>query len=321
MATPLTLLRGLLPRTTAAGSSLVTTIEHAATPADVIDATVPLGSLERAFRSPHLGCVVVEDRAAGRLGLVTRARFHATVAGDLGYGRALLSRAQVADVVDWAPLVLDREVGVVEAALTMTSRTVDRRYDPVLVRADAWCVATPDDVVRALSALLAASLLRDDLTGLPNASHVELDIAERLARTAGTPHRVVLLVLRLEGLDRVRAGVGDAPADEIVRRAAGHVRAGAPAGWDVGRTADGELSLLGFLPGSVPQQAMAEYVDGLQRTLASTFPPVPAGETVVHLRSAAVLSQGRDDEPAELLTRARRRLGVPVPRQRPAAAG
>ena len=171
MPTDLNLLRHLLPRVDALGSTQVPTLERTATPAEIIDAGHPVARLERAFRSPHLDSVLVHRVADDRMGLVTRSAFFASLSGDLGFGRALLARGVVADVADWQPLVLDGGAGVVEAALALTERSDDRRYDPVVVRCAEWKLAAPADVVRALMALLAVRSLVDEPTGLAYGAH------------------------------------------------------------------------------------------------------------------------------------------------------
>lgn len=309
MPTDLSLLRHLLPRTTDAGTSLATTVGEAATPAEIMDADLPLARLERAFRTPHLDSVALHGADDDRIGLVTRSRFFASVSGELGFGRALLARGVAADVADWSPLVLDAATGVVEAALAVTSRAEESRYDPVLVRSAEWRIAAPADLIRALTSQLAVRTLQDDVTGLPNLAHVRAAAADRLARAAGTAHRVALVVLRVDPLDVARAEQGGTGADELARRAAAHLRAAALPGWDVGRTGDAEFGVVGTLVGPLGAPDAAAALDRVQTSLAGTL-RTPSGP--VALRSAAVCSGRGTGRADDLLASARRRLASPV---------
>ncbi len=316
----LSLLRHLLPRTSHAGSSLPTTVEQAATPAQIMDADLPLARLERAFRTPHLDCVAVHDAEQDRMGLVTRSRFFASVSGELGFGRALLARGVTADVADWSPLVLDRTTGIVEAALAVTRRSEDRRYDAVLVRAAEWRVAAPSDLIRALTSLLAVRTLRDEATGLANLAQVRLELADRLARAARTPHRVAVVVLRLDTGDAMRPEHDDAVADALVAQAAAHLRAATPSGWDLGRTGGREFALVGTLAGPIASGPAAEALDGVQAVLATSL---RVGATTARLRSAAICSPQGAGDADDLLDGVRRRLAgaVPTPARRLEPAG
>ncbi|WP_199422950.1 hypothetical protein [Actinotalea solisilvae] len=235
---------------------------------------------------------------------MTRTRFFGSVSGELGFGRALLARGVAADVADWSPLVLDAATGVVEAALAVTARAEESRYDPVLVRSAEWRIAAPSDLIRALTSLLAVRTLQDAGTGLANLAHVRAAAADRLARSAGSAHRVALVVLRLEPL----GGAPFAPSDDLVRRAATHLRAATPPGWDLGRTGDAEFGLVGTLVGPVAAPDAAAALDRVQASLAATF-ATPSGP--VALRSAAVCSGRGAGRADDLLDAARGRLAAP----------
>ena len=310
MPTDLNLLRHLLPRVDALGSTQVPTLEQTATPAEIIDAGHPVARLERAFRSPHLDSVLVHRVADDRMGLVTRSAFFASLSGDLGFGRALLARGVVADVADWQPLVLDGGAGVVEAALALTERSDDRRYDPVVVRSAEWMVAAPADVVRALMALLAVRTLGDEPTGLANRAQVDLHVRDRMGRVAGTAHRVALLALRLDEDGIPQEYDGATTTERLLAAAAAHLRAAAPPGWDVGRTGEHEFALVGTVPGPVASASAAAALDDLQTHLATTLRLGDPHGATGRLRSAAVCTPPGGGDPQALLRSARRRLGV-----------
>lgn len=320
MPTDLNLLRHLLPRVDALGSTQVPTLERTATPAEIIDAGHPVARLERAFRSPHLDSVLVHRVADDRMGLVTRSAFFASLSGDLGFGRALLARGVVADVADWQPLVLDGGAGVVEAALALTERSDDRRYDPVVVRSAEWKLAAPADVVRALMALLAVRSLVDEPTGLANRAQVDLHVRDRMGRVAGTAHRVAVLALRLDEDANPQEHDG-VTGESLVAAAAAHLRASAPVGWDVGRTGDHDFALVGTVHGPVASAAAAAALDDLQTHLATTLHVgAPHAAATGRLRSAAVCTPPGGGDPQALLRSARRRLGARREERHPVTA-
>lgn len=321
MPADLDLLRPLLPRLDALGSTPVPTVEHVATPAEIMDADHPVARLERAFRTPHLVSVLVHRVADDQVGLVTRPAFFASLSGDLGFGRALLARGVVADVADWNPMVLDGGTGVVEAALALTARTGDRRYDPLVIRSAEWRLAAPADVVRALMALLAVRTLVDEPTGLANLAQVDLQVRDRMRRVAGTPHRVAVLTLRLDEDGDPHDEDGVTTTESLVVAAATHLRATAPPGWDLGRTGKREFALVGTVSGPVAAASVAAGLDDLQQLLATTVRTGFRRTATGRLRSAAVCSPPGGGDPAALLRSARRRLlgrhlerhPVPVP--------
>lgn len=313
MLADLYLLRSLLP---APKGVPVTRVEQLATPVDLIDAHLPLARLERAFRSPHLVCLAVEGDDDG-VGMVTRARYLAAAAGDLGFGRALLARATVADVTEWAPTVVDPDLGIVEASAVVTARQEERRFDPMLVRSAQWGVVFPVDLVRALTSQLAVSTLRDELTGLGSlmAAHVELD--ERRRRAAGTPHHVAVVLVRLDGVNELRAAAGDAAADAVLASAADHLRDRCPEGWVPSRVGPTDLLLVGTLAGPLDAAGAMAALTPVERAVAGFRAP-DAPE--VRWRSAGVCSVPGGAAPDALLRAVRRRLAPPSNRQRGTAA-
>lgn len=319
MPADLDLLRHLLPRLNALGSPPTPTLDHAALPAEIMDAGHPVARLERAFRTPHLDSVLVHRVAEDEVGLVTRSAFFASLSGDLGFGRALLARGVVADVADWNPLVLDAEVGIVEAALELTGRSGERRYDPVVVRSAEWKVAAPADVVRALMALLAVRTLVDEPTGLANLAQVNLQVRERMRRVAGTAHRVAVIALRLDQDALPTEPHGCTPDESLVAAAVAHVHAAAPPGWDLGRTGERELVLVGTVPGPVASGSAAAALDDLQTHLATTLRTGGPHAATGRLRSTAVCSPPGGGDTDGLLRSARLRLGGRSVERRPVA--
>jgi diguanylate cyclase (GGDEF)-like protein len=297
----LALLTQRLPRVTAAGTTMATAVEHVARPVDVVDATLPLAGLERAFRSPDLSCVAVRGLGDGEIGLVTRRRFLDCLSGRLGFGRALLARGLTADITDWSPLIVDPDAGVLEVALAAMERPEDRRYDAVLVRSPAWQAASASDLVVSLSTLLAVRTLHDPLTTLANRPFLLHQLRDRCARMKGTPHRVAVIQVDVIGFSGLNATLGHFAGDAVLTTLAAHVRRNVPPGWDVGRTGADEVTAVGTVLGPVPDDDAAFAVGVTRTALATALPHVAlAGHSPVQLRAGAVFSTPGGGKPDRL---------------------
>jgi hypothetical protein len=178
--------RGALRGFTAVARPTVETLAH---PIEVVDVTMSVARLDELFRPVDVASVAVLDIAhPDVVGLITRERFMASMSGRLGYGRAVLARKTIEQITDWQPLVVDPYALVSEAAITAMSRTTERRYDDVLVRAHVWSVVSTSDLVRSLSTVLAVRSLHDSLTGLANRDLVLRRLpAPALRRRGGHP--------------------------------------------------------------------------------------------------------------------------------------
>lgn len=297
----LVLLTQRLPRVTAAGTTMATTVGHVARPVDVVDATLPLAGLERAFRSPDLGCVAVRGLGEADVGLVTRRRFLDCLSGRLGFGRALLARGLTADITDWSPLVVDPDAGVVEVALAAMERPEDRRYDAVLVRSAAWQAASASDLVVSLSTLLAVRTLHDPLTTLANRPFLLHQLRDRCARMQDTPHRVAVVQVDVVGFSAVNTELGHVAGDRVLTALATHVRRNVPPSWDVGRTGADELTAVGTVLGPVSDDDAASAVGVTRTALATTLPHTAlADDRLVRLRVGAVFSRPGGGKPDRL---------------------
>ncbi|MGP7959411.1 hypothetical protein ACTVCO_01170 [Sanguibacter sp. A247] len=128
-----------------------------AVPIDVVDATTLYPVVAEIFRSEHVTSIAVARRDdPGRVGLISRERHTAVSAGTLGYGRALLARRQVGEVVDWEPLAVPQAMPVVEVVRRAMARTEARRFDDVVVYDVVWRVVTVPTLVRALADVVTA---------------------------------------------------------------------------------------------------------------------------------------------------------------------
>lgn len=123
-----------------------------AVPIDVVDATTLYPVVAELFRSEHVTSVAVcRSDSPSSVGLISRDRHTAVSAGTLGYGRALLARRQVGEVVDWRPLVVAQTMPVVEVVRRAMGRPEARRFDDVVVHGTVWQVVTVPTLVRALA--------------------------------------------------------------------------------------------------------------------------------------------------------------------------
>ncbi len=302
--TDLALLTQRLPRVTAAGSTMATVVGHLAVPVEVLEHDAPIARLERAFRSPHLARVAI--RRGDEIGLLTRTRFHAALAGRLGFGRALLARRTVAQIADWRPLVAHPEASVLRVALAAMDREPERRFDDVLVSAADWRVASATELVLSLSTLLAVGSLNDGLTALANRAYLLHQLRERCAATAGTPHRVALVAIDVAGFRRINAELGHGAADGVLVAAAASLMRALPAGWDLGRTGDDEFTAVGSIPGPVDDERASAFLESVRRAIG---PDVAGpGGAQIPLRRGVVCSAPGGGHPEALFHAVHERL-------------
>ena len=302
----------LLPRVTAAGSSAPTTVEELAQPVEVVDADLPVGRLEAAFRSPHLRCVAVQDGRDGRIGLVTRPRLLAAMVGPFGFGRALLTRRTTRQLTDWAPLIADPWSSVLDVALTAMSRPADRRYDEVLVSSGAWSVVSASDFVQALSTRVAVSTLHDPLTTLPARALVMHRLRQLCGDARSTRARVAVIQLDIKAFGALNTAHGHVRADALLTTVAERLRGATPRGFEVGRTGGDEFTVTGSLFDDVDDRdakAQLERVSSILIGAVDAIRPQPGTEVV--LRSACTYSPpgGADADDLFWAVQARMRAG------------
>jgi len=305
-----TLLAHRLPRVTAAGSTLATTVGPVSRPVDVVDGDLPMANLERAFRSPDLACVAVRPTGSGEaVGLITRRRYEGALSGRLGFGRALLARGVAADLAEWRALVVDPSASIVDVALVATDRPEETRDDPVLVRSAEWRTVTPSDLVLALTTLLAARSLHDPVTSLANRTFLVHQLRERCQRARGTAHRVAIVQTNVAGLAAVNAELGYEAGDRALVAVAGHALRSVPSGWDVGRTGADELTAVGTIPGPLSDDDAAAVLEATRARLNGPVhlpglrTGVPALDHAgVTLRAGAVFSRPGGGSPDRLLS-------------------
>jgi len=266
--------RGALRGFSAVASPTVQTLAH---PVEAVDVTMTVARLEQLFRPVNVASVVVLDHTdPDAIGLITRERFMAVMSGRLGYGRAMLARKTVAEITDWQPLVVEPDALVSEAAIVAMSRTTERRYDDVLVRAHVWAVVSTSDLVRSLSTVLAVRSLHDALTGLANRDLVLRRLRQHCAAVADTPERVALVLMDVDDLASVNDRHGVETGDILLAAIATRLTRAAPPLADLGRISGDEFVLVVRLPAAPgPEDARRARADLSARLRASLSQPEP----------------------------------------------
>jgi len=161
--------------------------------------------------------------------LLTRYRLDALLGGRLGFGRALLSRAVVGDVVDPAGFSFGIDDSLAEAAQTLLERRSALRDEWVLVVDEdggRWAVSVAA-VFREVGLVFRDIALRDPLTGLPNRRMLDARGEELIAQGVSAD-RLSVLYVDLDGFKLVNDLYGHRVGDDLLiavaRRLAESVR-------------------------------------------------------------------------------------------------
>jgi diguanylate cyclase len=288
------------------------TVADLAHPVDVVDADLPVARLELVFRSPHVGCVAVRDQSDdARIGLITRARFTAAMNGRLGFGRAVLARRPTSEIADWQPMVVPPTALVSEVAVRAMDRHDERRYDDVLVASDIWHVATTADLVRSLSTQLAVRSLHDPLTGLVNRAMFSHALTRRCTSAWGTSARVALVLVDVREFGILNARYGQQVGDVVLAAIAARLRASAPVGSDLGRTAGDEFAIAATLTAAADDRHAQALVESLRSGVVEALAPAAGGlpeGAWPALHAVSVVSGAGADAAERLLHEAHARL-------------
>ena len=255
-------------------TALVATL---AVPLDVIDADMPVHEIEPLFFDPALVRIgVIDTEASGRIGLITRSRFNAGMAGRLGYGRAVLTRRPARAVADWDPLVVEPTASVVEAALLAMARPPDTRFEDVVVRADHWSATGTAELVHSLAAALAEQGMRDRTTGLVNRHTLEHTLSSWAREIQGSRRRLAVTLIDIAGFGLLNAIHGLPHGDRVLSEMAQALANAFPAGCVLGRLGDDEIVIAAVLP-AVPDQRAREVAEELRQIALRALTARPAG--------------------------------------------
>jgi diguanylate cyclase len=297
--------------TTSGRGSLAGVARDLARPVLVVGSDLPMAELEVVFRDEDPSCVAVLDQEGrGRVGLITRGRFTSAMTGRLGYGRAVLVRRPAGEVTDWSALVVAPEAPVAEVARQAMQRPGDRRYDDVLVGGAQWGSASAADLVLALVGALAQRSTQDPLTRLAGRPTTWHRLAHRCSMAAGTPVRVVLVLLDVRGMADANARYGQANGDALLAEVARRLEAALPPGSEAGRVDGDRFAVLATLPSADDLRAAAQ-ADALRQQLVAAL-GTPSGGMPPSvwplLHSAVVWSVPGSASPDELVREAEARL-------------
>ncbi len=277
----------------------------------VVEPQTPMSEVEVLFRSPHVACLGVR-RDDDHVGLLTRSRFADAQTGRLGFGRAVLTRRPIAEVADFAPLVVDSGTGIVEAATRAMERHGSARYDDVVVRGSTWASVATGDLVLSLVASLTTRSLHDPLTRLPGRELVLHTLRSWSTMLAGSSRRLVLLVADVDDFGALNATHGPVAADDFLVRLAGRLKAALPSGALVGRTGSDELMAVVMVAGATPEQ-FEQHVAQLRREVDHALAPQRGDDRPVRLVVASDLGAAHADA---LVTQALARMHALKRRER-----
>ncbi|MEZ0448059.1 diguanylate cyclase domain-containing protein [Cellulomonas sp. ICMP 17802] len=248
-----------------------------AVPMRVIDAEMPVHEVEPLFLDPALLRIGVIDHAdRSRIGLLTRSRFNAGMAGRLGYGRAVLTRRPARAVADWRPLVVDPASSVVEAALLAMARPPESRFEDVVVRADVWSATGTAELVHALAAALADQGMRDRTTGLVNRHTLEHTLDSWAREIRDSRRRLAVTLVDVAAFGLLNAIHGLPHGDRVLGTMAQALTGAFPRGCVLGRLGDDEILVAAVLP-AVPDERAREVAEDLRRTALRALRPSPPG--------------------------------------------
>jgi diguanylate cyclase (GGDEF)-like protein len=231
------------------------------------------------------------------MGLLTRAHLEATLAGRLGYGRALLSRVPVQDVVAPAEVTLAPTTSLAHAAAAILGRKVDDRYDDVLV-VDAegrTLSASVASIFQELSLQFRDIALRDPLTGLPNRRMLD-ERGAALVEAGVDLDRTAVLYIDLDGFKQVNDTLGHRVGDELLVEFASRLTTSVRPGDVVGRLGGDEFAVLLTEVSDVEAMAVANRI-----VLVSVAPFVIDGQPV-RLSASVGVALGRDVRAEAVLT-------------------
>lgn len=281
---------------TAGPAARVETVGDLADPCPRVDPATPVPDVEATFRNhPAMQAVAVPTPAG--MALLTRARLQAVLAGRLGFGRALLNRVPVQDIVTAAEVTLAPTATLIDAASAILNRTVDERYEDVLVvdeHGDTRC-ASVASVFQEVSLQFRDIALRDPLTGLPNRRMLD-ERGAALVEAGVDLDRTAVLYVDLDGFKQVNDTLGHRVGDELLVEFASRLISSVRPQDVVGRLGGDEFAVLLTDVSDVDAMAVADRI-----VLVSIAPFVIDGQPV-HLSASVGVALGQDVRAEPVLT-------------------
>ncbi|MFP3713063.1 putative bifunctional diguanylate cyclase/phosphodiesterase [Puerhibacterium sp. TATVAM-FAB25] len=194
----------------------VRTIGELSDPVPQVRADDPVSVVGRTFREqPALRAVAVVGLDAPVL--LTRAALERHLSGRLGYGRALLARAVVGDIVEPDGLRVDAGLPLRDVAgVLLTQREALRDDDVLVLHADGSTgAASVAAIFREIGLVFQEIAMRDPLTGLPNRRMLDEHGTGLLAAGADRS-RLAVLYVDLDGFKEVNDTLGHRAGDELL---------------------------------------------------------------------------------------------------------
>ncbi|GAC1610305.1 MAG: hypothetical protein NVS3B26_16330 [Mycobacteriales bacterium] len=231
------------------------------TSAVVMPATTPALDVDRMLRAvPDLRGVV--SWQGQQLRLLTRRRADDLLAGPFGFGRALLERQQLEQLLPEETLVLPAETPLALAARTMLDRAEPARHEDAVVTFDNGDVGLVPAaaVFEAIADLYQQMALRDPLTGLPNRLAIEHQAGRLLSGLTTGERLPALLYVDLDHFKAVNDSLGHRAGDQVLVEVAQRLTSAVRPGDLVARLGGDEFAVLLNDISAVEAQAIAERI-------------------------------------------------------------
>lgn len=256
----------------------------------------PVPEVEWHFRNdPSLRTIAVSTEQGPVL--LTLRHLEARLSGRLGYGRALLSRAHIHEILQWGQPVLhatDRVLHAANALLNVLDRLSDDEVLVVDERGRTYSVSLIS-VFRETGLFFRDLAMRDQLTNLANRRSLEQS-GEQLLSHGADLTRIAVLYIDLDGFKQINDTLGHRAGDELLiafaRRLSECVRSRDAVGGSgsdvIGRIGGDEFAVL---LSDVDEKAAAEIAE---RIVAATHHSFVIGGQTLYVSASVGLATGRE---------------------------
>lgn len=253
-----------------------------------VPAAMPLRDAERLFRNdPSLRAVAVETDDGPAL--LTLRLLEAQLSGRLGYGRALLSRARVGDLLSENDLFFDAGRSLREAAEVLLMRRDWLREDDVLVlHSDGrTSIASVAAIFRQIGLVFRDIAMRDPLTGLPNRRMLD-DRGQQLGFAGADLERLAVLYVDMDGFKQVNDSFGHRAGDDVLVAFAQRLTNCVRPHDLIGRLGGDEFAVL------LADIDEDEAIDIADRIVDMARAPFPVGARQVRIGASVGVATGRE---------------------------